>query len=758
MSCACNAYARLQLGVMVIVGLTASAPPAVEAAEAVKVVEAVEVAGAAGTAQPLGATEGPAVARAVRVNPHPPAIDGRLDDPVWQGLKLPLLGSFTQSEPLEGAAPSESTQVAFVYDDDALYVAFWNYDRRPGDVRRQLVRRDRWAETDQVAVMIDSYHDHQTGYRFEVSAAGVQRDQRISNDGELDTSWDGVWHSAVRAEPWGWSAELKIPYHCLRFNAAAEQTWGVNLERYLSRQQETSHWCFTPSAEGGYVSRFGHLTGLRGIKPARHLELLPYSVSRVRLEPEHPGNPDGRDFAGDIGLDLKYGLSPNLIFDATINPDFGQVELDSPVLNLSAFETWYPEKRPFFLEGADIFATPFDLFYSRRIGHAPTQWPGDADYYTDRPDGTTILLAGKVTGRVTERTTLGVLNAYTPEEVADFVDTEGERRSAVVEPRSNYGVFRLKRDVLRSSHVGVMGTLASRDHRHPAATGGLDWNLKTHDGAYGVDGQVVGSRVDAEDAGFGWTATFSELAGEHLRASVTGTVRDPHLRINDLGYVSRNDFRQVNLWVQYRTQTPWAFFRRTYHDFGANLAHNYAGDNIGRSVNYNTSLEFTSGWSLSGGVGASAPDYDDIETRGNGLWKYPKAWSWWANLRTDPRKPVSLTLNPGSGNSRNGSWWAHYTGIELRPRESLEVSLGANYYRAFNETRWIDNLTDPDTGENVAVFADLDFDKVTPRFSGSWTLSPTLSWQMSASMLLSGLDFGDYRRYEGNGEIGRAHV
>lgn len=447
-------------------------------------------------------------------------------------------------------------------------------------------------------------------------------------------------------------------------------------------------------------------------------------------------------------------MSPNLIFDAAINPDFGQVELDSPVLNLSAFETWYPEKRPFFLEGADIFDTQFDLFYSRRIGHAPTRWPGDVDYYTDRPDGTTILVAGKVTGKVADRTTLGVLNAYTPEEVADFVDTAGEPRSAVVEPRSNYSVMRMKRDVLRSSHVGVMGTLASRDDGHPAAAGGVDWNLKTAGGAWGIDGQVIGRRVDAEQTGFGWTAQLSKLAGEHLRAKVSATIKDPHLDINDLGYVSRNDFRQANLWVQYRRQTPWAIFRRTYHSVSGRLARNYAGDNIGRGLNYGLTAEFTNGWTLYGGVGASRADYNDLETRGNGLWKAPRAWSWWASLHTDPRQPVRLTFNPGSGHGRNGSWWAHYTGPAFRPSESLELGLGVNYYRAFNETRWIDNLTDPDTGASVPVFADLDLDKTTPRLSGSWTLSPTLSWQMSANMLLSGLDFGNYRRYEGGDDCG----
>lgn len=689
---------------------------------------------------------------ATRVNPHAPVIDGKLEDPVWLSDKTNVSQNFTMMVPHEGEAPTESTRVAFVYDDDALYVAIWNFDSEPDKIKRQLVRRDRAAEADQVAVMLDPYHDHQTGWKFRVNASGVQRDSRLFGDANSDDSWDAVWESGVTVQPWGWGVEMKIPYHCLRFANKVEHTWGVNVERYISRKQETEWWAFSSSKEGGYVSHFGHLTGLSGINPPSRLELLPYSVARLETEPKSAGNPDGRALLGDAGLDLKYAVASDLILDATLNPDFGQVELDQPVLNLSAYETFFDEKRPFFLESADIFQTNFTLFYSRRIGHAPNNWPDNVDYYTEQPDATTILGAGKLTGRIAERTTIGFLSAYTSSETAKFVDEEGAARSAVVEPRASYNVLRVKQDILKSSHVGFIGTLASQNQERPASTGGIDWNLTTNDAVWSTDAQVIGSSVDNTHTGFGFNWHVSKNGGKHIRGSIGGTIKDPYLDISNLGFTPRNDIRENSIWMQYRTQEPWSIFRATYHNLNGYISFNYAGANIDKGWNYNTSIEFVNGWTFSGGFSQDLDEYSDLETRGNGLWKQPHSWSWWADLNSDPRKPIMIDLNPGSGHDRNGTWWAHYTGVQLRPRTNIEVSFGVNYIRYFGQTRWIDNLTDPATGKEIPIFADLDQDQLTPRMSASVTLTTNLSWQVSARMLLTGLDYSNYRRYLGNEE------
>ncbi|MCP4706925.1 MAG: carbohydrate binding family 9 domain-containing protein, partial [candidate division Zixibacteria bacterium] len=357
--------------------------------------------------------------KAYRINPHPPVIDGDLSDQIWKSSKIHYAKKFTQLEPDEGTAATESTMVAIAYDDEALYAAFWCYDSEPDKIMRQLVRRDRHSASDDITVCIDAFHDHQTSFRFRVNAAGVQRDERVYNDNAQDDSWDGIWYSDVKIQPWGWSAELKIPYHCLRFVEKEEHIWGLNLTRNIERKGEYVKWSFTPSAEGGFTSKFGHLTGLTNIKPTGHMEILPYAVSKAEIEPKSIGNPDGRELLGNAGFDMKYALSSNLILDATVNPDFGQVELDQPVLNLSTYETYFSEKRPFFIEGMDLFETEFHLFYSRRIGRSPSADVDDDSlaYYTNYPDASTILGATKLTGKLSSGTSIAFLTAITEKEI-----------------------------------------------------------------------------------------------------------------------------------------------------------------------------------------------------------------------------------------------------------------------------------------------------------------------------------------------------
>ncbi len=708
---------------------------------------------------------------ATRINPHPPVIDGNLDDPLWNSHKFDFADKFLQMEPDEGIAASESTLVAVAYDDDAVYFAFWNYDSEPDKIQQQLVRRDRWSQADMVTVRLDPYHDHQTGYRFELNASGVQRDFRIYNDTELDSEWDGVWEGAAKIQPWGWSAEVRIPYHCLRFTEKEMHTWGCNVTRYICRKAESDWWAFSPSTEGGHVSQFGHLTGISGIVPARHLEVMPYVVSSYENEMKSKSNPDGRDDMENVGFDIKYGLSSNLTLDATINPDFGQVELDEPVLNLSAFETHFSEKRPFFLEGAGNYSTPFMLFYSRRIGRSPSNdVKDDRDhYFTDYPKATTILGAAKLSGKLSNGTTFGFLNAVTAEETAEFVPFKinynvdpitGENLDVrdttfhpagegMVEPGADYSVMRLKQDILSNSSVGVLLTNVSQDQRDPATTGGIDWRINNSNSTFTFRGQSVFSRVDNENVGFGMTASIDKMIGKHIQGSIGATVKDPHLHINRLGYTSRNDSRRSFMWVQYKTQDDWFVFRNTYHNLNTYWGWNYDGTNIEKGWNYNTHWEFTNNWTLGWGYDESHEEYGDMETRGRGNWKNPDSRGWWASFNTDQRKMVSLNLNPGSGSSRNGTWWAHYTGLDFRPQSNMEYSIGANVYRSFGSTRWVSN----DHGDNP-IFADLSQDRLTFHLSASIMIRKNLSFQLSGQGYLTGLDYENSRPYLGGGKYG----
>lgn len=718
--------------------------------------------------------------KAYRINPHPPNIDGLMDDPIWKSEGVEFARDFIQRIPDEGQPATESTLVAVVYDDEAIYFAFWNYDSEPDKIQKQLVRRDRYAESDWVAVRIDPYHDHQTGYDFTVSSAGVQRDISIYNDNWTDNSWDAVWESGVQIHPWGWSAEIKIPYHCLRFPEKEEHTWGIDFTRWINRNNEGARWAFTPRSEGGYVSKFGHLSGLTNIKPARHLEIMPFVVSSAELKPTTLGS-DGKDSYANTGVDIKYGLTSNLTLDATFNPDFGQVELDAPVLNLSAFETYYSEKRPFFIEGSSLFNTRFNLFYSRRIGRSPR---GGVEhdsllYSTDRPDASSIIGAAKITGKLAGGTSLAFITAQTAEEYEEFAigyidtlgfDSEGEpieeyietsREKQTIEPTANYSVLRLKQDIFNNSSVGIMLTNASQDKRDPVNAGGFDWNLKTNNNRWGFNGQIVYNRsgelnsLGEEKTGFGFSGEFEKMSGKHFRGSIYVRMLDPYLNLNHLGRSTTNALRSVGSWVQYRTDEPWWIVKRSWHNINSYFGWTYEGLNYNKGGNYNFNIEFTNYWSLGAGANVQAERYDPWELRGNGIWEWPNnpTYSWWASLHTDTRKKWSFTLNPGSGTDREGHWWANYIGFDYRPASNIEVSLGANVHKTVGTTHWVDNVEEVSmSGDTVltAVFGTRNQDRFTPRVTFSYVPSPKLSIQFSAQTYITSVAHSDFRYYRGD--------
>lgn len=699
--------------------------------------------------------------KAVHANPHAPQIDGFLDDPVWKEAGKSGVREFTQTDPDEGKAATESTLVAVVYDDEALYVAFWCYDSEPDKIARQLVRRDRVAERDYVTVRLDPYHDHKSGNAFEISAAGVMRDCRYSDEYNADMSWDAVWNCEAKIHDWGWSAEYKIPFSCLRFREQDVATWGIDFIRGINRKAEFVKWAFTPEADGGFVSNFGHLTGLEGIQSSRHMEILPYAVSRAEVEPKSPGNPDGRNYLGNTGVDVKYSIFSSLVLNAAINPDFGQVELDNPVLNLSVYETQFEEKRPFFVEGLDIFSTNFMLLYPRRIGRQLYSGVNDdeAIYYTDYPDVTTILGAAKITGKLSKRTSIGILTAVTEEEKAKYaaqtnvvldaedniVSADTTMREGVIEPLANYGVFRIKQDILKNSHVGGLFTMVNKDGVHPAVTGGVDWRLGTNNNYWILYGQAVFSRNDPSNTGYGVTAQIEKAGGKHVRGSIGGTIKSPELDISNMGYTPRVDTKRFSSWLQYRTTDDWWIFRNTYHNLNFYSEWNFAGYNHSLGGNYNTYIEFRNRWDFGGGVEIQAEKYSDLERWGNGLWEWPKVptWSWWFSLNTDGRKKVSFNWNPGGGTDRGGTWWANYVGVYYKPKSNMEFSTGVNWFNEENTLRYIGE------GSQGSVFAELDRNMISLDGRFGLIINRNLSMQLSGSGYIAGLDYENYRYYLG---------
>src|SRR5262245_32827952 len=415
-----------------------------------------------------------AVIKAFRT-PTPPSIDGRFTEECWT-LAEPVSG-FLQIDPDEGAPATEATEIRVAFDNDALYISARMLDSDARQLSRRLSKRDDEPDADRISIYLDPMHDHQTGFMFRVSAAGVQKDQIAINNTCTDTTWDAVWNSAVTIDTQGWSAELRIPLSQLRFPDGDQQTWGLNVDRYIQRKNETDWLELVKKNESGLASRMAHLIGLNGVSPKRHLELLPYSAARNEfIAPARPGNPfnDGSRAFASAGLDLKYGLTSNLTLNGAINPDFGQVEVDPAVVNLSAFETFFDEKRPFFLEGSQIFnnfgqggANDFwgfntsdpNIFYSRRIGRTPQLLPSNA--FIEPPVATTILGAAKMTGKTARGWSIGLLEAVTDREEAPAVI--GRVRTRVdVEPLTNYLVARLRRDIGRRAGAGFITTAVNR--------------------------------------------------------------------------------------------------------------------------------------------------------------------------------------------------------------------------------------------------------------------------------------------------------
>jgi hypothetical protein len=546
------------------------------------------------------------------------SVDGLLSEAGWGSASS--ITELRQTVPVEGAPVSESTDVRVVYDDDAIYVAARLDDR--SEVTTRLARRDAGlGDSDRFVILFDSYHDHETAYRFWTNPSGVKGDAIVSGNatGGGDSSWDPVWDLATAVTETGWIVEMRIPFSQLRFGREDVQTWGIQVERTINRNQENATFPFTPVLERSGVSRFAHLGGIQGLEQGRRLELLPYVVARGEyLQMPDPGvtfqNPyrSGSDHFGGVGLDLKYGIASNVTLDATVNPDFGQVEVDPSVINLTAFETRYEERRPFFVEGADIFTfgeagpmgsvgRPPEIFYTRRIGRAPTGSAPSAAVYADVPTQTTILGAAKVTGRVGSGWSLGLLEAVTGGESAAYVDGSQVTGKVDVEPAANHLVGRVRRQVRGGrTRFGVVATALNRGvegspletRLHSSAyVGGFDFAHDSNDRVWLFTGLVSGSRVAGNESAITRTQQssaryYQRPDADHVEVDPTATSLDgfygmayvgkqagnftmrngfayvsPGYEVNDVGFQSEADRILVDTHYQYTQPRPGRFFR-----------------------------------------------------------------------------------------------------------------------------------------------------------------------------------------------------
>ncbi len=735
----------------------------------------------------LTTSAAPAGAAAARVDavaiPSATAIrsTGELSDEVWRSL--PAVDAFVQRDPHEAGEPSQRTEFRVAYDATTLFVKVRAYDTEPDKIVTYLTRRDLDSPCDWIRILIDSYHDRRTAYEFAVNPSGVKMDRYWFSDNNRDDSWDAVWDVSVSRDNQGWIAEFRIPFSQLRYTPSAAGTFGFAVSRQIGRLNETSTWPLLARSANGYVSSFGELGNLEMTASPKKLELTPYAVANTTTQPTD-GNPLLKSAApgGAFGLDMKYALTPGLTLTTTVNPDFGQVEADPAVVNLSAFETYFSERRPFFVEGSGNFNFNLDcndgacsgLFYSRRVGRAPhatANLPGGDDVYTDVPAQTKILGAAKLTGRIGQYS-IGVMQAVSEEATAP-IRIGPVFSQPVVEPLTSFTVGRVRREFANQSAIGLMLTNTNRrttdDLAGPlptaATTGGVDWDLRFKKrysltgywAASSVRGDAVAIEAVQEDSrhyfqrpdlksetldpartslsGDSAMIAISKIGGEHVRFNSNVSYKAPGFDVNDVGFLRRADTRNIGNWIQFRNDHPNRWFRSRMINFNEYAGWNADGDRLYSGGNVNAHAVFANNWSIGGGYNINGLNFDDRTTRGGpGVYMDGGRGAWYY-VNSDNRRSVSLNyfgswfVDPHGGQSRDFN--PEFT---FRPIPALMISTGVRLSTNHTDTQWVGEVTD---AANHYVFGRLDQTTVALTGRFNYTLTPNLSLQLYAQPFVS---------------------
>lgn len=714
-------------------------------------------------------------------------IDGRLDERAWAAAAAH--DNFWQREPKEGLTPRHRTEFRVLYDDHAIYVGIRAHDDDHEDIRALLHRRDQDSAADWVGVWLDSYHDRRTAFGFAINAAGVQQDLLMYNDVAEDRSWDAVWTSATSIDTDGWTAELRIPLGQLRFSASDRQQWGIQVMRHVGRDGEHSLWSPSPRSAAGFVSNFGVLDGLVGITPSRRLEVLPYVTAGLSRAADAGADPfhDAADPRGNVGIDVRYGLSSAATLTATINPDFGQVEADPSQVNLSANETYFAEKRPFFLDGAEIFqfgigqgdggGSTDTLFYSRRIGAAP-HGSLDGDY-VDAPTGTTIYGAGKVSAKTPSGWSYGLLEAVTAEETGT-ASLGGERMTGVVEPLTGYGFATVRKDLREGktttaaaiTHVfrDLDGTGLEDELHDQAITGGGAFDHKWgEDDGWNVSARLTGTyvhgseeamlatqqrhahlfqRPDADHVeldpertslgGWGFVWSVGGRSGKHYRFATGGDLRNPGFEANDLGFHNGADNAVQWVWLQRRDDEAGDLVNSWMTNFNGWIYGSHEPELAGYGGNVNLNATFTNFWFLGGGIAYEGALVDVGALRGGPALTAEPFVNGWVNVNSDGRKAVSFSggangfRNPGTDSNGVGV----FGGITVQARSNIELFLGPSFDKRNEHQQYVTEVADDD-GAPHYIFGHIVQHTLGLTIRGAWTFTPDLSLQVYAQPFIA---------------------
>jgi hypothetical protein len=720
-------------------------------------------------------------------------IDGRLDEAAWASAQP--VSDFTQVDPDEGQPVSERTEARILFDDDALYIGVRLYDRQRPTMR--LGRRDMpLLDSDWLGVVIDSYHDHRTGFSLDLNPAGVQRDavKSMGAGGHEtdDLSWDAVWEAKATIDEGGWTAEYRVPFSQLRFGSAEEPIWGIQLERVIGRRREYAVFSFTPKSEPGGIPTYGHLAGLRDVQPGNRLEVLPYAVARAeRVDPGANPFRSNSEYFQSGGVDLLYRLTSDLTLNASINPDFGQVEVDPAVVNLTVYETFFAEKRPFFIEGSEIFdfgrnTSGGRLFYTRRIGRNPQlRAPTSA---SDAPDATTILGAAKFSGKTESGWSVGIIESLTGREEARYLNESGGTELFAIEPRTNYFVARARKDSREGrSAFGAMVTAVNRDLatdplrsslRSSGYAGGMDFRFESPGRTWALQGSAALSRVggspealtatqtagnhffqrpDADHievdptatslTGYSVGASVERQGGQHWRGNLAVAATSPAFEVNDLGYQNRTDRRDIAGSLTYLEFQPGSFLRNYSITANARYEHNYDWERILAIFGLNGHFRTLDFWTILVQLNHFGTALDDRSTRGGPLMERPSNTVMALAFGSDGRKPVTLNGRlSGSQDAYEG--WTATVGLNLgiKTSDRWNLSVGPMLSRSLTQAQYVGTVPDPNAASTYGaryLFAPLRQTTLAVETRLDVTFTPKLSFQMYAQPFISSGDYAE---------------
>lgn len=680
-----------------------------------------------------------------RINPTPPVIDGKFDDPCWSHIEWG--GDFVQFEPYEDTLPSQKTTFAVLYDDNNLYVAIKAYDTEPEKINKRLSRRDD-DESDWAGIVFDSYEDKLTGFSFCVTAAGSKIDAIFTNDNSDDNTWDPIWYVKTTSDAEGWNAEMRIPLSQLRFTKKDSYEWGLEVARFIYRKKETSLWKPLQKSANKVVSDFGILEGIKTISPKKDVELFPFALGRVTYSEKEESNPyaTGKAHKLSAGLDGKISITNDLTLNMSVNPDFGQVESDPSLVNLSAFESFLPEKRPFFIEGRNIFkfgmtsgdgdGASTGMFYSRRIGRPPHFSPDlDDNEYARNPDNTTILGAFKLSGKTRKGTSIGILESFTQKENAK-VTREGLESKYPAEPFTNYLVARVEQDIDKGNTVvGGIFTATNRDINNenfitlPASayTGGINmthyWNNKNYFlNLRGIFSSIYGSKesitelqtisthnyqrpdathleVDSSRtslSGHGGTLEIGKFGGGHFRMLSWITWSSPGLDFNDLGFMQQADNIQQVAWFGYNEWQPKHFYNR--YNFGGDVytVWNFAGQNVYKGLEMNGNLQFKNYYRVFTGFNLQGNGMSAHDLRGGPMLKQPGSFNYRIGMESDERKKLVMELfmmKRWSQYNNSNMSIVEYSLI-FKPVNTVSVSLSPTFNLSNENLQYVTTIED----------------------------------------------------------------